>query len=174
MRLFGRKPRLPAALRPALEADERVLAWAAVDDARAVVATNRGLWLPDRGRLGWHEIHKAVWGGRQLAVTPAEVTERREGYLVAADGPPTTVTLLEPGDVPQAVRARVTRSVAVTSHHPVPGGGVRVVGRRVPGRDGLTWFVRYDEGTDPRGPGVPEATAALVARHAAAVDDPSR
>lgn len=174
MGIFRRR-KLPAELRPALEPEERVVAWARAGEDGAVVATNRGLFLPGRdGRLGWHEIHKAVWGGRQLAVTPAEVTERREGYLVAADGPPTTVTLLEPGDVPQAVRARVTRSVAVTSHHPVPGGGVRVVGRRVPGRDGLTWFVRYDEGTDPRGPGVPEATAALVARHAAAVDDPSR
>lgn len=174
MGIFRRR-KLPAELRPALEPEERVVAWARAGEDGAVVATNRGLFLPGRdGRLGWHEIHKAVWGGRQLVVTPAEVTERREGYLVAADGPPTTVTLLEPGDVPQAVRARVTRSVAVTSHHPVPGGGVRVVGRRVPGRDGLTWFVRYDEGTDPRGPGVPEATAALVARHAAAVDDPSR
>ena len=76
--------------------------------------------------------------------------------------------LLEPGDVPHAVRARVTRSVAVTSHHPVPGGAVRVVARRVPGENGLTWTVRYDPGTDPHGPGVPEATTALVSRQAAA------
>ena len=45
--------------------------------------------------------------------------------------------LLEPGDVPDQVRTRVTRSVAYTAHHPLPGGGVRVVGRRVSGADGL-------------------------------------
>lgn len=174
MGIFRRR-KLPAELRPALEREERVLAWTRVGEKAAVVATNLGLFLPGRdARLGWHEIHKAVWGGRQLVVTPAEVVERREGYLVAVDGPPITVDLAEPGDVPQAVRARVTRSVAVTSHHPVPGGAVRVVGRRVPGVDGLTWAVRYDEGTDPHGPGVAEATAALVARHVAATEDPSR
>lgn len=169
MGIFRRRPRLPADLRPALEPDERVVAWGRTGQQAAVVATNRGLFLPGRdGRLGWHEIHKAAWAGRQLVVTPAEVTERREGYLVAVDGAPIIVDLLEPGDVPHAVRARVTRSVAVTSHHPVPGGAVRVVARRVPGENGLTWTVRYDPGTDPHGPGVPEATTALVSRQAAA------
>src|SRR3954453_18217137 len=56
--LFRRRPKLSAALRPALDADERVLAWAAIDDGTAVVVTNRGLWLPERDRLGWHDIHK--------------------------------------------------------------------------------------------------------------------
>lgn len=168
MGIFRRRSKLPAALRPALEPEERVVAWAQVGEDAAVVATNRGLFLPGKARLGWHEIHKAAWAGRQLVVTPAEITERRDGYLVAADAAPLTANLLEPGDVPQVVRARVTRSVAVSAHHPVPGGAVRVVGRRVPGEDGLTWTVRYDQGTDPHGPGVPEATAALVAQQVSA------
>ncbi len=162
MRLFGRKPKLPAALRPALEADERVLAWAAVDDTRAVVATNRGLWLPDRGRLGWHEIHKAAWSGRELRITPAEVAEERDGYTVLVDAPVVAFLLLEPGELPDQVRTRVTRSVAYTQHHPLPAGGVRVVGRRVSGRDGLSWAVRYDSGTPVEQPPVVQVTGELV------------
>jgi len=68
MGIFRRR-KLPAELRPALEREERVLAWTRVGEKAAVVATNLGLFLPGRdARLGWHEIHKAVWGGRQLVV----------------------------------------------------------------------------------------------------------
>jgi hypothetical protein len=164
MRLFGRRPRLPVDRRPPLEPEERVVAWAALDGDEVVVATNRGLFLPGRsGRLGWHEIHKATWVGRALTVTPAELIERREGYDVVADAPPVSFTLLDPGDVPDQVRARVTRSVAYSTHHPLTRGGVRVVARRVPGVDGLSWAVRYDQGVDVHDPGVVEATAELVA-----------
>jgi hypothetical protein len=142
-----RRPRLPATLRPPLDSGERVLSWAAVGQDQAVVATNRGVWLPDRGRLGWHEIHKAAWSGRELRITPAEVAEERAGYTVLVDAPALTYLLLEPGELPDQVRTRVTRSVAYTAHHPLPVGGVRVVGRRVSGADGLTWSVRYDAGT---------------------------
>ncbi|WP_329013383.1 hypothetical protein [Micromonospora rifamycinica] len=200
MGLFGRKPKLPAAARPALAAGERVLAWAAVtanggstaapaatdDDATALattgdgsgvgvsaatgatasaaegatapattgsgagvlVATNLGLWLPGReDRLGWHDILKAVWSGRELTVTVAETVAERDGYQVVADRPAGTYLLLDPGDLPHQVRARVTRSVAYTQQHPVPGGSGRIAARRVAGVDGLTWTVRYDPGT---------------------------
>jgi hypothetical protein len=60
----------------------------------------------------------------------------------------------------------VTRSVAFTAHHPLPSGGVRVVARRVAGRDGLAWHVRYDDGTDVADPAVLAATAELVAEAA--------
>ncbi len=73
------------------------------------------------------------------------------------------VRLADPGSVPPQVRNRVNRSVAYTRHHEVPGGGVRVVARRVAGIDGVTWHVRFDEGTDAADPLVVEATAALVA-----------
>ncbi|MDQ7903028.1 hypothetical protein RB614_00650 [Phytohabitans sp. ZYX-F-186] len=148
MALFRRKPKLPADQRPALEPDERILAWAPTSDAGVVVATNRGLWLPGLHRMGWHEVHKAVWSGRELVVTPAAVVGEGAGYTVVADQPILSTLLLDPGDVPDQVRARVTRSVAYTEHHPLPeGGGVRVVARRVSGVDGLTWTVRYDPGT---------------------------
>jgi hypothetical protein len=157
-----RRPKLPAALRPALDSDERVLAWAPAGDEQAVVATNRGVWLPDRGRLGWHQIHKAAWSGRELRITPAEVAEERPGYTVLVDAPVLTYLLLEPGEVPDQVRTRVTRSVAYTAHHPLPVGGVRVVGRRVSGTDGLTWSVRYDSGTPVDAEPVVKVTDELV------------
>lgn len=183
---FGRRSRLPAARRPPLERDERVVAWAVVHTAAApasdpgsapgeavesgtVVVTNRGMWLPDeRGRLGWHHIHKAVWSGRVLTITPAEVVAERAGYAVVADRPVRSYLLLEPGDVPYQVRSRVTNSVAYSQHHPMPGGGgARLAARRVSGVDGLTWTVRLDPGTDGDGPAVLAALDQLVthARH---------
>ena len=42
--------------------------------------------------------------------------------MVVADCPAETYLLLDPGDLPHQVRARVTRSVAYTAHHPLPGG----------------------------------------------------
>lgn len=150
MSFLRRGPKLPADRRPPLDPDERVLAWAAAGaepTAPVIVATNRGLWLPDGGRLGWHEIHKAAWSGRELRITAAEVTEERDGYAVLVDAPVRSFLLLTPGELPDQVRTRVTRSVAYTSHHALPAGGVRVVGRRVTGSDGLSWAVRYDSGT---------------------------
>jgi hypothetical protein len=170
--LFRRRPKLPAALRPELEADERVLAWASVDEGAAVVVTNRGLWLPGQGRLGWHDIHKAAWSGRELRVVPAEVAEVRETYAVLVDAPPVSFLLLEPGEVPDQVRARVTRSVAYTSHHPLPQGGVRVVGRRVSGVDGLSWAVRYDSGTPVDSEPVIKVTDELVTQAQNAIAPP--
>lgn len=177
MNFLRRRPKLPAALRPALDPDERVVAWAPVGDDQALVATNYGLWLPDRlslpaaenprmktmKRLGWHEIHKAAWSGRELRITPAEVAEVRDAYAVLVDGPVIGFLLLEPGELPDQVRARVTRSVAYTAHHPLSMGGVRVVGRRVRGRNGLSWAVRYDSGTPAQLGPVVELTGELVA-----------
>ncbi|MFY1582947.1 hypothetical protein ACN267_00410 [Micromonospora sp. WMMD734] len=206
MGLFGRKPKLPSAVRPPLAAGERVLAWAAtgngssngappadrvsaVDEASpaegtsagagagasvgagggVLVATNLGLWLPGRGqRLGWHDILKAVWSGRELTVTPAATVAERDGYLVVADGPAETYLLLDPGDLPHQVRARVTRSVAYTQQHPVPGGSGRIAARRVAGADGLTWTVRYDPGTPVDADDVRAETDQLVAAARAA------
>ncbi|HEU4426000.1 MAG TPA: hypothetical protein VFR67_25975 [Pilimelia sp.] len=163
MRLFGRRPKVPVDRRPPLEREERLLAWARASPDGVVVVTNRGVWLPGRsGRLGWHQIHKAVWSGRELAVTPGAVVAEREGYAVVADEPVVSYLLLDPGDVPHQIRARVTRSVAYTAHHPAPGGGVRVAARRVSGVDGLTWTVRFDPGTDGESDSARAAVSKLV------------
>jgi len=160
--LLRRRPKLPASLRPELDRDERVVAWAAIGDDRALVATNRGLWVPERGRLGWHEIHKAAWSGRELRITPAEVAGERVGYTVLADGPEISYLVLDPGELPDQVRTRVTRSVAYTMHYPLPVGGVRVVGRRISGQDGLSWAVRYDAGTPVDAEPVVQMTEEMV------------
>jgi hypothetical protein len=83
---------------------------------------------------------------------------------VVADRPTYAVALETPRNLPPVARARVTRSVAYTAHHPVPGGGVRVTARQVPGRDGLVWRVRYDPGTDAADPRVAEVTGQLLAQ----------
>jgi hypothetical protein len=172
--LFRRRPKLPAARRPALHAEERILAWTDAPDEKVIVATTLGLWLPGRDRLGWHEIHRAAWSGRELRITPAGVAAEREGYVVVADEPTVSYLLLEPGELPHQVRARVTRSVAYTSHHPLTeNAGVRIVARRVPGVNGLTWSVRYDDGIPADQPAVVEATDELVTRAQATAAPPT-
>ena len=161
MALFRRR-RMPAELRPPLTADERVVAWSG-SDSGALAATNRGLWLPPDSFLSWHEIHKAVWDGTTLAVTPASEVASRDGYAVVADAAPVSFRLRDPGELPHQVRARVTRSVGYSAHHRLPGGGgARVAARRVPGVDGLRWTVRYDPGVDPSDPDVVAVTDRIV------------
>lgn len=176
MGLFRRRPKLSPADRPPLVAGERVLAWAAAGgcaEGTVLVATNLGLWLPRRGeRLGWHDILRAVWSGQELVVTAAEPVVERDDYLVVADRPTETYPLLDPGELPHQVRERVTRSVAFTEAHPVPGGAGRVVARRVPGVDGLTWTVRYEPGTPVDDPAVRAETERLVAAARAATTAP--
>jgi hypothetical protein len=165
--------RLPAPARPKLVRDERVIAWAATSTgpSRCVVVTNLGLWLPDRERLGWHQIHKAAWSGSRLTVVPAVLVDTREGYDVTADDSAVQVDLVDAGNVPAEIRTRVTRSVVHTSHHVLAGGGVRVVSRRRPGVNGVHWQVRYDEGTDPADPAVVDATQELVAEYSTPTPD---
>lgn len=177
MALFRRRRTLPAEHRPQLDRDERVVAWALASRG-ALVGTTRGLWLPGDGvdrpatRLGWHEIHKAGWDGTSLTIIAARRVEQGPGYDVVADLPKVGFPLTDPGDLPAQVRARVTRSVGPSSHHPLPGsGGVRVVARRVPGTDGLTWTARYDGGVDHDDPIVRETTTALVEQARAAVPE---
>jgi hypothetical protein len=104
-------------------------------------------------------------------VIPSTQVGLGDGYAVMADDAPVVVAMSRPDDVPADVRTRVTRSVAYTAHYAVPGGGVRVVGRRIPGRNGVDWHVRYDEGTDREDPDVVAATTAIVAE--AATPDPT-
>jgi hypothetical protein len=170
--VFGRTRKVPSELRPQLDRDERVLSWARAEPSGAVVVTDRGLFLPGRERLGWHQIHKATWANSRLTVIPSTEVGQGQGYAVMADDAPVQVALSRPDDVPADVRTRVNRSVAYTAYFPVPGGGgMRVVARRVAGRNGVDWHVRYDEGTDREDPEVVAATTAIVAD--AAAPDPT-
>lgn len=167
--MFGRGKKLPAERRPPLGPDERVVAWAASGEDGTVVVTNHGLWLPGRdARLGWHEVHKATWDPdrSRITVIPGAPVEDGEGdgYTVMADQPEVRVPLGDPGDVPNQIRTRVTKSITHSAHHDLSGGGgVWVVGRHMPGVNGTSWHVRYDAGTDPHDPLVVLETAQLVA-----------
>ena len=148
-----------------LDRDERVVSWAPAPGG-AVVATPLGLWLPGHpDRLAWHLIDKAIWRDGILTLIPA--VDAGDGVLV--EQPPRAVRLDRPRDIPQTVRVRVEKAIAFTRHHPLPGPegrgvrrGVRVVGRRVPGRDGVTWQLVFDDGVDRDDPAVRAAAAAFV------------
>jgi hypothetical protein len=160
MRLFGRRERPPAEALARLDPDERVVSWATAADGGAVLATPLGLWLPDGPeRIPWHLVDKATWRDGALTVVAA----RDAGDGVLEELPPRSVRIAVPRDLPQTVRVRVERTIASTRHHRLPaGGGVRVVGRRVPGQDGVSWQLVFDRGVDRDDPAVRAAAAELV------------
>lgn len=157
-----RRERPPAEAVARLERDERVVAWA--DTAGGpVLATPLGLWLPGHPeRLAWHLIDRATWKDGVLTLVPAVDT----GDGVLAEQTPRAVRVTVPRDLPNTVRVRVQKAIAFTRHHPLPVAGprrgVRVVGRRVPGRDGVSWQLVFDPGVDSADPAVREAAAAYV------------
>jgi len=161
-RLLGRRERPPAEATEQLAEDERVVGWGRTEAGTAAVATQRGLWLPAAEgyrRVGWHEIDKASWAQDSLTLIVGEPV----GDFVD-ERPPASWEFAEPRDIPKVVRARVDRSVAVTEHYDLrPAGGVRIVGRRVSGQDGLTWRAHCDPGTDRKVPAVQEQVTALLA-----------
>jgi hypothetical protein len=163
--------RPPAGALAVLEGDERLTAWGLTPDGEAVLATTHGLWLPGGERLDWHLIHKAIWDRGVLQLVPSvEVLAADETGGVVADGPLRSVALEQPRDIPDEVRTRVTRSVAYSTYHQLPGGGVRVVARRVPGQDGLTWVLRFDPGVDLTDPEVRAAADGYLAQARALAD----
>jgi hypothetical protein len=158
MRLLGRRERPPPDALLRLDRDERVLSWATAADG-AVIATPLGLWLPGaEERIGWHLVDKATWRDGVLTVVAAVDS----GGGVLDELPPRSVRITVPRDLPQTVRVRVERTIAVSRRYLLPGGGVRLVGRRVPGLDGVTWQQVFDPGVDRDDPEVRAAVASSV------------
>jgi hypothetical protein len=131
-----------------LEPDELVVAVADVAGGGQVVATSRGLWLPDARRLRWHLISKATWAGGALGITAVRELETVSGAVLIADEVPRRLRLATPGRVPETVHRRVTGSIKTRHHRDLPGGGAWFVQRTVAGRDGVVLQVRADPGTD--------------------------
>jgi hypothetical protein len=128
-----------------LDADERVVSFADVDGG-VLVATPRGLWWPFPGgmrRIGWERVDKAVWTEGRLTVTEADLIDD----VLLVDRPPISARVVTPRDLPPTVRKRVESSVVRSEIYPVPGGAARFVGRRIPGLDGVAWWVRLERGT---------------------------
>lgn len=147
MTLFSRR-RVPDVVRAvALEPRERRVAWALTDRGEPLVATDLGLRVPAQARLDWADVERAVWK-RPLLTVLAMHEQQGSGRTFV-------LTLADEGDLPEVVRARVSASVAWTSHSRLhPTGGVRVVGRRRPGKDDLEWQLSYDADTDLSDPTV--------------------
>jgi hypothetical protein len=165
VRLFHRAEKAPAEAVARLDRDERVVSWAPAAGG-AVVATPIGLWVPGHpDRLPWHLVDKATWQSGVLTLVTA--VDPGDGVLV--EQPPIAVRLDQPRDLPQTVRVRVQKAIAFTRHYPLPGAetagvrrGVRVVGRRVPGQDGVSWQLVFDRGMQQDDPAVRAAAAAYV------------
>ena len=141
-----RRRRVPDVVRAVpLEPGERRLAWGVTTTGDPVVATDLGLHLPRTPRLDWAQVERATWRRPVLGIS--RVAE------VDGTGARWQLELAEEAELADAVRSAVTTSVAWTNHvRLTPTGGVRVVGRRRPGRDALDWQLVFDVGTDPHDP----------------------
>lgn len=154
---MGLLRKVPAAVKGVtLEPGDRRVAWALSADGEPVVATERGLLLPGLPRIDWPSVERAAWARPLLSV--------RLSCDVEGAGPLHAVALSEDeGDLPEVVRARVTASVAWSRHERLgTGGGVRVVGRRSPGRDQLDWQLVWDRESDRDDPRCQTAAAQLL------------
>ncbi len=132
-----------------LQPGERRVAWARTTDGDAIVVTDLGVYLPGRPRLAWADLERASFQ-RPLLILNEIATVEGTGaqHAVALD-------LTDDTDLPQVLRARLSASVAWSSHQRLlPTGGVRVVGRRQRDQDALAWQLVYDAGTDPDDPAV--------------------
>ncbi|MGH8862181.1 MAG: hypothetical protein ACRDVG_13280 [Jatrophihabitantaceae bacterium] len=159
MKLFHRRDEPPAEVVAHLPADERIVSWADVEGGDVVLATPAGLWWPggDAPRLiGWPRITKAIWRDGRLTVIEADVVDD----LLLVDREPLAVALSVPRDLPPVVRKRIEANVVRTQLLPVGGGSARFVARRIPGEDGVRWWVRLEDGT----PDTNEVRAEIEAR----------
>jgi hypothetical protein len=155
MPLFGRR-RVPDAVTAVpLDPGERRTAWGLTPGGEPVVATELGLRLPGQPRLDWSDVERAVWARPVLTV------QRVASF--AGTGERRSVQLEDEGTLPDAVRSAVSDSVGWSSHYRLaPSGGVRVVGRRRPGRELLDWQLVHDPGTDVDDPAVQAQVAELL------------
>ncbi len=129
--------RIPAEVQE-LAGEQRVLAWAAVDDGW-VVTTHDRLLLPGREPVGWQDVVRAAWEDPVLEV-------QVPGGIVR-------LVLDAPGNIPEVVNERVKASVLVQQHVALIGDkGVRLVARRKPGDTAIMWRVTFDAGVDPNDP----------------------
>jgi hypothetical protein len=143
---FSRREQPPEELISAVGKDERIVSWADTAGGGVCAVTPKGLWWPEPDGLRcmpWQHIDKVIWQDGRLFVIEADVVDD----LLLVDRPPVSVALTKPRDLPPTVRKRVEANIVRTELVTVPGGSVRFVARRQPGRDGVTWWARLEPGT---------------------------
>lgn len=157
-RLLPRRSRLPEAVKAVpLLPGERRLAWGTTPDGDVVVATDLALHLPRSGRVAWADVEKATWRRPQLVVLQVAPVE--------GTGPREALELVDDERLADVIRSQVTASIGWSDHvRLAPAGGVRVVGRRRPGRELLDWQLVFDAGTDADDPALRAQADAVVAR----------
>jgi hypothetical protein len=162
MALFHRRDRPPPEVVAQLPKDERVVSWANLADGGVLLASPRGLWWPEPDGaprlIGWQYITKAVWQDNRVIVTEADVVDD----LLLVDRAPVAVEIVVPRDLPPVIRKRVEANVVRSEVLEVVGGAARFVARRIPGRDGVIWWARLEDGT----PDVPDVRESVRARMA--------
>ncbi|GAA3749748.1 hypothetical protein [Salinactinospora qingdaonensis] len=144
---WPRRNRLPQEVKARLHTapGERVLAHAPAEEGTAV-ATTRALHLPGGASVPWEDIDSARWESDGLV-------------LVEADGTKHLIALAAPGPLAEAVFDRVNATILVSHYVTLTEDaegtkGLRLIARRPPGGDEVTWRVRYDDGVDPADPAV--------------------
>lgn len=128
-----------------LPAGQRRLAWGLTSAGEPLVAADHVLVLPDGTTLAYHDVERVSWRRPELLIVQSAPIE--------GTGFTHRLRLHRDGDLPEVIHTRVTGSVAWQQHRQLSsGGGVRVVGRRQPGKDALGWQLVFDPGTDINDP----------------------
>src|SRR5262245_17330174 len=135
------------------EAVERLLAATREATGQWLVGSDRALYVPrDDGwhRMPWEQIDQATWDRETEALVVVEIADFGEPQ------PRHEFAVAEPGQLLELVRERVTASVLLTRHVPMPGSqGLQVVARRAPVAGGeVDWSVRLGDSLDPSDPDV--------------------
>ena len=142
------KPWLPLV---SLEKGERALV-AREATTGWVVATTRGLWLPDRGglsRVGWESVDGASWD------QDASVLVVREAGAVGSRPRTWSGRMEDHRDLLLLIKEQVRATIVASRRVPIDATrGVTLVARRPPGSDRLTWAVSVDPGVDVADEGV--------------------
>lgn len=138
MALFSRPPRVPEELKALIPRGEKLMAWA-THGGGVLAVTNNSLISIDHHETqirNWDLALQARWDEPVLTLVVQD----------SLDSPPITLgwQLSEPGQVPQAVRDRVTGAVLVDQVHQVAEvGRVRFVARR--SGESVTWTAVADD-----------------------------
>lgn len=163
-RLLPGRRRVPADLRERLgvPSGERLLAWGSgplpEGPTGLLAATDRALYVEaTQAAYGWDEVGRAAW---QEPVLELELLTPEGGA-----GARLRLVVEDSGDLPSAVRDRVTASVIVSERVEVAEGvQARMVARRAFGDGPIRWNVVFDAGVDASDP-------VLQAQARAALDD---